>query len=374
MRIFLMGATPSFDVAATRPGPERLAMTGGNAGNQVIAWGLLKSLDYSHVAWDYARGPADVNANFDHIVIAAANFIAPGFDFGGMAAFIEQTDLPVTILGLGAQSNDYSTAIPLLPGTERFLQVLKERCKLIGVRGAFTAKVLEHRGIHNLQIIGCPSFYMGGGADLVIRQPEWHEGMRIAVNGSRDVLRHSFDPPKMERLIRQLIAEAVKYDATFIPQTETLEIQISDMPGTSTAEAAIRELQKLFAGAAPAPRLAEWLRTRMRTYWDVDTWFEDMKHYDFVIGTRFHGAMIALQAGTPAFVICHDTRTTEMCEFFGMPHAKINDAREVQIKSLSKDAKAVEIPKYSARKNEYTSFLKKAGLKNLVDTDASPGY
>jgi hypothetical protein len=105
----------------------------------VIAWGLLKSLQYSHVAWDYARGPADVSINFDHIVIAAANFIAPNFDFGGMAAFIEQSNLPVTILGLGAQSSDYSADIPLMPGTERFLQVLKERCKIIGVRGAFTA-------------------------------------------------------------------------------------------------------------------------------------------------------------------------------------------------------------------------------------------
>jgi hypothetical protein len=67
---------------------------------------------------------------------------------------------------------------------------------------------------------------MNGSAGLTIRQPKWHDGMRIAVNASRDVISHSFDPSKMESLLQQLIAEAVRYNVTFIPQTETLEIKV----------------------------------------------------------------------------------------------------------------------------------------------------
>ena len=41
------------------------------------------------------------------IVVAAANFLFPKFDFGGMADYIERANLPVAIVGLGAQSNSY---------------------------------------------------------------------------------------------------------------------------------------------------------------------------------------------------------------------------------------------------------------------------
>ena len=55
MKLFLLGATPSFNVPQCDTLEARLAATGGNTGNQLIAYGLLHPLVYEHVEWDIAR-------------------------------------------------------------------------------------------------------------------------------------------------------------------------------------------------------------------------------------------------------------------------------------------------------------------------------
>jgi len=69
------------------------------------------------------------------IVIAAANFLFRSFDFGGMADYIVKADLPIAIVGLGAQSNTYDPDIQLLPGTERFVKVIARARHQDRVRG-----------------------------------------------------------------------------------------------------------------------------------------------------------------------------------------------------------------------------------------------
>ncbi len=44
MRIFLLGAAPSFVAGTNDSSAEKLAKTGGNTGNQIIAYSLLKEL------------------------------------------------------------------------------------------------------------------------------------------------------------------------------------------------------------------------------------------------------------------------------------------------------------------------------------------
>lgn len=41
----------------------------------------------------------------------------------------------------------------------KFFKMLSERAGLIGVRGEFTAECLSLMGAHNVQSVGCPSFY-----------------------------------------------------------------------------------------------------------------------------------------------------------------------------------------------------------------------
>src|SRR5271169_4020775 len=127
LNVFLLGATPEIRPEPDRDPISKVLKTGGNTGNQIIAHALLGQINFDKISWDFRADPREVNERFDMFVIAAANFLFPSFDFGGMAAYIEKADLPVAIVGLGAQAHSYDPDIKLLPGTERFLKVVAER-------------------------------------------------------------------------------------------------------------------------------------------------------------------------------------------------------------------------------------------------------
>ena len=368
MKIFLMGATPRFDVKNFDTIPDRLAQTGGNTGNQLIAYGLLKPLQFEEVAWDFRIGPERVSAEYDMILIAAANFLFPGFDFGGMADFIEHTDLPVAIVGLGAQSKDYSPRIQLKPGTERLMRIVAERAPVIGVRGAFTAEVLSEMNIHNVQTVGCPSYYMNGASETLACERVLSDKPKIAVNASRDVFGHAFDSQKMREVVSGLIKEAIRYDGIFVAQTEREEMILADGAGVSETDEALEKLGRAFADFIPDTQsLKTWAKDHSRVYWSVEQWIEDMREIDLVVGTRFHGAMAALLAGTPAFVFCHDTRTREMSEFLGVPSANIQDVERIDLREVYD---RIDPAEFNARRAEllpaYKTFLDANGLQHRL--------
>ena len=368
MKIFLMGATPRFDVERFDTIADRLAQTGGNTGNQLIAYGLLKPLIFEEVAWDFRIGPERVSAEYDLILIAAANFLFPGFNFGGMADFIERTDLPVAIVGVGAQSKDYSPRIALQPGTERLMRVVAERAPIIGVRGSFTAEVLAEMKIHNVQTVGCPSYYMNGAGGALSREGRLSEKPKVAVNASRDVFGHAFDAQKMREVVSGLIKEAIRYDGIFVAQTEREEMILADGAGVDETDAALEKLSHVFADFIPDARsLKSWAKDHSRVYWSVEQWIEDMRDIDLVVGTRFHGAMAALLAGTPAFVYCHDTRTREMSEFLGVPSANIRDVDRIDLRDVYD---RIDPSEFNNRRAEllpsYARFLEANGLQHRL--------
>jgi hypothetical protein len=68
-----------------------------------------------------------------------------------------------------------------------------------------------------------------------------------------------------------------------------------------------------------------WCKRHATCFIDAGSWMESMRTVDFVVGPRFHGVMLAMQAGTPGGVIAHDSRTLEMCETMVIPVRVHND-------------------------------------------------
>lgn len=359
-----MGATPCFDKYLFTDSRSRLAATGHNSGNQLIAHGLLKQLNYSHIEWDYNKGWEYVDNNFDFIVIAAANFLFEKFDFSGMADFISNTKLPVLIAGLGAQAPDNSDPrIDLQPGTVRLMKVVAERANLIGVRGDFTAQVLYNLGINNVQIIGCPSYYMSGKNGFSINIKGLNADSPVAVHASRDVIGHSYNKDLMRKTVAKLYDESAKRDGIFVAQTEIEEISLADTSNEIDSfndQSRLREILESFGSTFVNDF---WLKRGMRVFWDVDNWIKELSKYPFAIGTRFHGTMAAIQGGTPAVCVTHDSRTKEMCEFLSIPSVVMDTFISKSIEYLyeSADHEAMKA-RYEVLYPQYREFLSLNGF------------
>jgi hypothetical protein len=359
VNIFLLGATPSI---SSEPGEDpisKLAKTGGNTGNQLIAHGLLSQIAYENVAWDYRIDPREVHERFDIFAIAAANFLFPKFDFGGMADYIERADLPVAIVGLGAQSNNYDPNIELMPGTEKFVKVIAERAVSIGVRGPYTLEVLARRGVHNVTVTGCPSYYMSGAKGPHIATRPVGELKRISINASRDVIGHSFDKEKMHRAVLDIYKIGVKWSADFIAQSEHAEIRIADRPTENGVDESLNAVCAFMKDVVSEDKVRAWAKAHMRVFFDVDDWLRAIEGYDFVFGTRFHGCIIALQRGVPAVVICHDTRTEDMCRFLGLPYVSIIEWADIDLGRLYELIDPASLQRrYAELYPKYVEFLR----------------
>jgi hypothetical protein len=367
LNIFLLGATPEI---VREPGQDpisKLAETGGNTGNQIIAHALLGHINYNDISWDHQVDPREVGERFDMFVIAAANFLFPSFDFGGMADYIEKADLPVAIVGLGAQARNYDPNISLLPGTERFLKVVAERAVSIGVRGPFTQQVLERRGIRNVTIVGCPSYYMRGASLAEFAKPAIDKVQKISVNASRDVINHAFDPVKMEEIVREIYREGISWDADFIAQSENAEILLAEHASDEFDNPALDEICGFLRGVADDAKVRDWAGRHMRVFFRVSDWIDAVRGYDFVFGNRFHGNMLALQHGVPACVVCHDTRTEEMCRFLALPFVNIVNLDSIQVEALydSVDTAALN-QRYKTLYPQYVEFLSANNLSTKL--------
>jgi len=364
MNIFLLGATPSFVAEPGEDPISKLAKTGGNTGNQIIAYGLLRRIEYDEISWNYRIDPREVKERFDMFVVAAANFLFHSFDFGGMADYIEKADLPVAIVGLGAQSSSYDPDIKLHPGTERFLKVVAERAVSIGVRGPFTREVLDRRGIHNVTVTGCPSYYMTGATGINLSKREFASVQKICVNASRDVLKHAFEPAKMSKIVRGIYREAIKWQGDFIAQSEHSEIRLAEQKSGPAAETALKDICGFLNDVVNDAEIRKWALEHIRVCFDINEWVELIHSYDFVLGNRFHGNMVALQEGVPACVVCHDTRTEEMCEFLALPHVNIVDLDSIDVEMLYESVDCVVLnERYKTLYPQYVEFLKRNKLQ-----------
>lgn len=80
--------------------------------------------------------------------------------------------------------------------------------------------------------------------------------------------------------------------------------------------------------ACPAMDLEEfrrWSKIHGQVFFDIPTWMDYYRRFDFVLGLRIHGAMLALQAGVPALCIVHTSRTLELCETMCVPYVMTRD-------------------------------------------------
>lgn len=361
--------------------PAKLHATGANTGNLFIGNGLFHGLDCASKAFHPGFGaiPAErLHEHFDLVVIPASNFVGNGVDLTDHADYFARSKVPLFCFGLGSQVLP-GEELALKPGTERFLRLLSERSGSIGVRGAFTAEVLWNMGIRNLSITGCPSLLSlrpSTIAKLVAARPSLG---KVAANFSNNVRRHSISATGMRSSENALFQRLLGENAFYVLQNEAPEMALLGALGRGDAAAAgavLPRVAELFDVSGSREDVRRFIEQRMRVFFSVEEWVGCMDTMTGSLGTRFHGNVAALLAGTPALFLVHDMRTLELCELLRVPHLVLDravPAEETVERLVSADYRPFA-RQYARLLVEWRLFLDRNGLgSEWAAEEAAPG-
>lgn len=287
-------------------------MFGNNTGNMLFSESLLRNIRGA------ARGHLGLSPEaykqFDCIILAAANWLNPGLDFAGLAERIEKTDLPVVAVGLGAQASiEYGMPV-LKEGTKRLINIISERSAKISVRGEFSASVLNHYGVSNVTVTGCPSLLLSGRKKPNIRSYEKHEKANAALGATR----HGFN--RSDEFQNYVYRQARINNLDIILQSELADMYYATgrLNNPDLAQKAEKICSEVYQGGKET--VEDYLKTRAKVFFDLDEWVGYMAQKSIYVGTRLHGAIASLLAGTPAVLICHDSRTLEVAQAMRLPY------------------------------------------------------
>jgi hypothetical protein len=293
--------------------------TGGNTGNLAFRYGLAshtKDVLFSH--WG---APVDeVRAAADVLLLPLANQLGPHTDLGNLADRIEAFGLPVVGIGLGAQAPSAGVDVTLTTGTERWLRTMIAHAPSdspnVGVRGVYTQQQIARLGLGDkVAVTGCPSNFINMHDDVAKRLAEGYAGtpQQIAVTAGIPYI------PRLKQLEQQLAQLVTDTGGAYIVQHGKEMLHLARNEFELMGPEKLELCRDYVLPDADVDAFRTWCRRYAYAFFDVPGWMDFLKRFDFVVGTRFHGAMLAIQVGVPAGVIAHDSRTFEMCTTMGVP-------------------------------------------------------
>jgi len=340
---------------------------GDNLGNLLYTFAVERQLASTghHVQAGPTRGrtldPGWYHEHVDHLVIPLANAFRWSFRdrLDDLSGLIERLDIPVTVIGVGAQASaagewnaQHSDEVDR--AVKRFVGALLERGPSVGVRGEFTRDYLLGLGFPDtsVDIIGCPSMFLRGDALPLRPVPELTADSPIALNLSPYV-------SEMGPIIQHNMERYHRLD--YVAQdVHTLGLLLGERyagKGGGDPLLPTHPEHPLIAGGRA------WMALT------PTAWLGELGRYDFSFGTRIHGNIAALQAGTPAYVLAHDSRTLELARYHQIPHLvvrSLGDPTLADAAVLAADADyGPAVTGHAERFERYVGFLDRHGLDHV---------
>lgn len=302
---------------------------GGNTGNIAFVLGAKLAIGDRQQVIGWGLDPTEAKKRFDHVVICCANQIGAHVDLGGWAKVLSAWSLPVTLIGLGAQTTNYEDSIDVPAGTKSFLSTVKSlrasTSPNIGVRGHYTQQVLESLG-HDSVITGCPSLFISSDQQL---------GNTIA---SYDIEAESFrivaaagNPYHVasRKLEERLVALVDDTNGAYIVQHPDVMLSLASGVTKEDLNPKVENILGAYGGRFNLESIRRWMRKNAYSFYDAIGWIDFLRHYDFVLGPRYHGVALGVQAGRPSLCIHIDNRTRELASTTGIKSISINEFMEM---------------------------------------------
>jgi hypothetical protein len=288
-----------------------------NTGNFVFTNALVKITDSEWVKGKDFDKLQEMQPK--SLITALLNVIHPDFYYTKEVGYWNKLldllpDTKIVTLSMGF--SDYYVKNLIDPAFLKVLQRIEERA-VIGVRGDYSASVLERNGIKNVQIVGCPSLYYHMDRDFKLDNPrkEKVENLNFTVD-----FFHAKGNPPLENIINYVFniynKKQIHIDTTLQHHFFT-ELILSK---NNIFHSAITN--------APQNVMGDFKYETGRYFFDIDSWIDALKKDDFTFGTMLHGNIASVLAKTPAVFFLRDRRVRELCEFYKFPAIELGDFDE----------------------------------------------
>ncbi|MBD3847252.1 polysaccharide pyruvyl transferase family protein [Bosea sp. SSUT16] len=274
-----------------------------------------------------------LNAEYDYVFLRGSNYVHAEMDWAQAPAVLRRLKIPVIAFGIGAQA-PVSGKLELSEDTKTVLKLIADSTASLGVRGTYSAEVLNDLGIRNVRIIGCPTAFRNNNPGLAIRLPPLDQVKTAGVTLRREVSKtYAQDIQRYLTFHRDLVkAMADRFEVTLMSQGEAEEKKLA--LGTPEQKAAAMAALKDNAWATSwyLDEQVEGLYRNRMFYSDVVAEYERLvRGLDLVLGYRLHGNLMALANGTPSIYFTYDSRTVEFADTFKIPSVDVFSGRDFRL-------------------------------------------
>ncbi len=279
--------------------------------------------------WSPEQIAEELSKRFDLVVFSAANTIRPNFAPGAFADILRALRCDFVALGMGMQNEMPDSIEDIHPNLLDLLNVCNEKALLFGVRGLETERWLKAVGFDRAVALGCPSLFVYPKNILRMRAPEPQRVRRAVTAG--------YIHGRVERSLA-LIKLFQGFEETHYVMQE--ELVVLRHLGLLTDEQEIyNDATGEVAQKVIEPVLEQIQRRQLpfasyRWFQDTSAWRAFVSQFDFFLGDRLHGGVVALQAGVPSIMMVDDLRVSEIADFFAIPKLSLQAAKDVPLREI----------------------------------------
>jgi len=347
-------------VLANTNSSDLLKATGGNTGNVAFVHAVQSILADKCEIVDWGSNPEVVNQKFDRLVVCCANQIGSHVDLGGWGIKLKQFNLPVVLIGLGAQSNKIGD-IPEVPqGTIDFLNVVEQfkgsKYNNIITRGDFSSEVLRHYGFESSPF-GCPSLLTSKDPSLgstCLKNQSRIKNKRIMVPAGNPYHPSGCIEKKLVKLVDV-------YHGEYVLQHPDLLFNLLLDDGINIKESQFDLLLKVYSDFNNIDELKSWLKANFVFFADAPNWLNYSRKFTTAIGPRYHGVALPIQVGVAGKVIAIDSRTEELAITTGIPYVRYRDVISLKTEELA------DMSYWSQDNADHFDLTRKINAKNYID-------
>ena len=301
----------------------------GNTGNLMYYFATRCCIAFSNRKFGFGAKPEIINRVGNGLVFSLANQLGSHTDLGKRGMVLDNVDVPLVGLGLGAQIKEQTEDLSFIPqGTIDWIKRLTERsigsAPNLTVRGDYTFDILERLGMGDKVLaVGCQTNFINPEKKLGKKIIE-----RFVSTGMEKISVAAGSPYSKDfaKLEGSLLRLANDNRGRYIVQHPMDLINATINYSKSDFEFAFDRISPFYEKLGfHKEDLLDIIESKFRVFVDPTQWMLEHQFSDVVVGTRIHGIQSALQAGVPGVCLYIDSRTKELCEKMKIPHADAKD-------------------------------------------------